>query len=223
MTVTLTLATWLLLALTFHAMGITVVCATRATMEMAPVAVSIEDRLAPHNFIILSVSVAIGDDPHFSIVLPSGKLLCYTVQGEHNSIFNLISNNKVCMNAKFVPDARREEVTWIGSMGIVVRNSAYKDSNATKLRFEVEGKRIFVDDKVVLKAKNVEKLVFSNGKLTISETEGNSQVFKYPAVFIDLQDVGLTLTIKFTNQHLDLFWNNVGIQNVNSHGLIGKH
>ena len=78
------------------------------------------------------------------------------------------------MNAKFVPDARREEVTWIGSMGIVVRNSAYKDSNATKLRFEVEGKRIFVDDKVVLKAKNVEKLVFSNGKLTISETESIS-------------------------------------------------
>ncbi len=51
-----------------------------------------------------------GDDPHFSIVLPSGRLLCYTVQGEHGFSFNLISNKKMTMNARFVPDSRRSEV-----------------------------------------------------------------------------------------------------------------
>jgi len=99
-----------------------------------------------------SVTVApdsVGDDPHFSIALPSGKLFCYTVQGEHGFVFNLITNKKVQMNAMFVPDSRREEVTWIGSVGIVVQNSQYKQSNATYLRFETKGKKIYIGDKVV--------------------------------------------------------------------------
>jgi len=161
-----------------------------------------------------------GDDPHFSIALPSGKLLCYTVQGEHGFVFNLISNKLFHMNAMFVPDSRREEVTWLGSMGIVVQNSQYKQSNATYLRFETKGKKIYIGDKVVLEAKNIEKLIFVEGKLTVSEAppfEG----FKYPSVVVDLQDVGLNFTIKFMGEHLDLFWHNTGIHTENSHGLIG--
>ena len=125
----------------------------------------------------------IGDDPHFSIVLPNGKLLCYTVQGEHGFVFNLISNKKLWMNAMFVPDSRREEVTWLGSIGIVVWNSGYKMSNATYLRFETMGKKIYIGDKVVLEAKNIEKLSFKNGKLTISEAPP-AEGFKYPSVEI---------------------------------------
>ena len=37
----------------------------------------------------------VGDDPHFATFLSSGKLLCYTMQGEHNILFNLISNDKI--------------------------------------------------------------------------------------------------------------------------------
>ena len=54
---------------------------------------------------------ALGDDPHFSIVLPeSNKVLCYTVQGEHGFAFNLISNKKLQMNAKFVADSMRPKL-----------------------------------------------------------------------------------------------------------------
>ena len=161
-----------------------------------------------------------GDDPHFSIALPSGKLLCYTVQGEHGFVFNLISNKMFHMNAMFVPDSRREEVTWLGSMGIIVQNSQYKTSDATYLRFETKGKKIYIGDKVTLLAKNIEKLSFSNGKLTISEAtpfEG----FRYPSVLVDLQDAGLNFTIKFMNEHLDLFWHNTGKNTEDSHGIIG--
>jgi len=171
-------------------------------------------------FLLYSGFNGLGDDPHFSIVLPSGELLCYTVQGEHNFIFNLITNKKIHMNAMFVPDSRREEVTWLGSMGIVVQNSQYKQSNATYLRFETKGKKIYIGYKVVLEAKNIEKLIFIKGKLTISETppfEG----FKYPSVVVDLQDVGFNFTIKFMGEHLDLFWHNTGIHTEDSHGLIG--
>ena len=125
------------------------------------------------------------------------------------------------MNAMFVPDSRREEVTWLGSMGIIVQNSQYKNSNATYLRFETKGKKIYVGDKVTLQAKNIEKLSFKKGKMTISEAppyEG----FKYPSVLIDLQDVGLNFTIKFLNEHLDLFWHKTGKRIKESHGIIGE-
>ena len=37
---------------------------------------------------------SVGDDPHFSIALPSGELFCYTVQGEHGFVFNLIPTRR---------------------------------------------------------------------------------------------------------------------------------
>ena len=163
-----------------------------------------------------------GDDPHFSIMLPTGQLLCFTVQGEHNFAFNLISNEKVHMNAMFLPDSRRSEVTWMGSIGITVMNSGYKNfkSNTTSLRFVAKENMVYIGDKVVLLARNIEKLTFTNGKMNISEAppvEG----FKYPEVLVDLQDVSLSFSIKFMNEHLDIFWRSTGVQTVNSHGLIG--
>ena len=161
-----------------------------------------------------------GDDPHFSIVLPSGKLLCYTVQGEHGFSFNLISNKKMTMNARFVPDSRRSEVTWMGSMGIIVQDNIYKQSNATALRFEALEKAIYIGDKVRLEAKSLEKLIFKNGKLTISEAPPTDH-FRYPSIYVDLQDVEITFTMKFMNEHLDIFWHRTGGKLPDSHGIIG--
>ena len=166
--------------------------------------------------------VHFGDDPHFSIALPGGKLLCYTVQGEHGFSFNLINNKRIIMNSKFVPDARRSEVTWLGSMGIIVQDSKYKSSNSTKLRFEALEKNIYIGDKISLQAKHIEKLTFSKGKLTISEAPPTSG-FHYPSVLVDLKDVEISFTIKFTNQHLDMYWHSTGKKVTDSHGLIGKH
>ena len=170
---------------------------------------------------VLYTGRMIGDDPHFSIVLPDSTSLCYTVQGEQGFVFSLISNKMLHMNAMFVPDSRREEVTWLGSIGIVVHNNGFKTSNATYLRFEAKSKKIYIGDNVVLKAKNIEKLSFNNGKLTISEAppfEG----FKTPSVDIELQNVGLHFTTKFMNEHLDLFWHCTGHETQDSHGLIGE-
>ncbi len=71
------------------------------------------------------------------------------------------------MNALFVPDKVREEVTWIGGLGLVVKHSAYKDSTVTRLRFALEGKMLFIGDKVKLSVKNVESITLSGGKLIL--------------------------------------------------------
>ena len=178
---------------------------------------------SPINVLIVDdeIGTTAGDDPHFSIVLPSGKLLCFTVQGEHGFSFNLISNPKMTMNAKFVPDSRRSEVTWMGSMGIIVKDSTYKQENVTSLRFEAREKQVYIGDKVKLRARSIERMVFKNGKLTISEAPP-SQGFKYPSVYVDLQDVEITFTMKFMNEHLDIFWHKTGKKMSESHGIIGE-
>ena len=174
----------------------------------------------PNNFTCERI-VVVGDDPHFAVGLPDGKLLCYTVQGEHGFAFNLISNKRLYMNAMFVPDAKREEVTWLGNMGIVINNHGYKKTNMTKLRFQAIKNLIHINNQMTLEARNIDKLTFKSGKLIISEAlqvEG----YKQPMVRIDLVDVELSFSIKFMTDHLDLFWHSTGQKLADSHGLIGK-
>ena len=163
-----------------------------------------------------------GGDPHYSVLLPSGQLLCFSVQGETGFSFNLISNKLMHMNALFVQDSVRDEVTWIGSLGIVVRNTPYKKSDVTKLRFVVEEKKIYIGEEVALQVQKIEKLTFSNGKLMINESS-RTKGEKSPEVYVDLQDVGLSFKVRFTkSKHLDLSWERVDKQPADSHGMIGE-
>lgn len=180
-----------------------------------------EELRCPNNFTCIPEERdSVGDDPHFAVSLSNGKTLCYTVQGEHGFAFNLISNQKVYMNAMFVPDALREEVTWLGTMGIVINNNGYKKSNMTKLRFEAIKNKIHIDNQMVLEARNIEKITFENGKLTISEAQP-TEGYKQPFVRVDLKDVELSFSIKFMTEHLDLYWHSTGQKTADSHGLVG--
>ena len=163
-----------------------------------------------------------GDDPHFSIVLPSGRLLCFTVQGEHGFAFNLISNEHLHMNALFVPDSQREEVTWMGSLGIIAHyaTNSYQGSNKTSLRFEAKDNRVHIGDKVTLDARGIHSLVFRNNKMFITEAEGEKRE-AYPSVTVNMEDVGLYFTIRFVGEHLDIYWDDVAAQSPESSGLIG--
>ena len=163
-----------------------------------------------------------GGDPHYSVLLPSGQLLCFSVQGETGFSFNLISNKLMHMNALFVQDAVRDEVTWIGELGIVVRNTPYKKFKHTKLRFVVEEKKIYIGEEVALQVQKIDKLTFSNGKLMINESS-RTKGEKSPEVYVDLQDVGLSFKVRFTkSKHLDLSWERVAKQPADSHGMIGE-
>ena len=120
----------------------------------------------------------------------------------------------------FVPDSYRDEVTWLGTIGIVVNSASYKKSNLTKLRFESVVNKIYIDNQMVLDARNIEKITIKNGKVIISEAppiEGYVQ----PFVRVDLDDVELSFSIKFMTEHLDVYWHSTGKSFTDSHGLIG--
>ena len=165
--------------------------------------------------------MGLGGDPQFSILLPNGQLLCFSVQGEHGFVFNLISNKIIHMNAKFIPDSKRSEVTWIGSLGMVVRSK--KANTTSKIRFEAANKMVYVDDRVSLKAQSVKILTFAKGKLTVTESDPTVKKAVYPQVEVDLEDVGIAFTVTFVKEHIDMVWNKVRKQPKDSHGRIGRH
>lgn len=174
-----------------------------------------------------TVAMGGGDDPHFSIILPSGKLLCFTVQGEHDFVFSLISTKRVSINSLFVADSVREEITWMGALGIVVQGENYHGENKTSLRFDAKTKTVSVGAKLTLEAGGIDTLHFKNGKLMITEKdpEDKGQDLKHPSVCVNLEDVGLHFHVTFYGEHLDIFWSTVTIDNEgnqNIHGLVGE-
>ena len=160
-----------------------------------------------------------GGDPHFSIVLPDDEMLCYTVQGQPGSVFNLISNDMFHMNALFVPNSGQRNATWIGSLGFVIGNDQQL-SNSTKLIIDATTKSISVGDEMNLDAKDLRKLHLKNGEVLTSMS--NTKKHKgSPRVSVILEDVGLQFTVRFTQKHLEMFWQSMGSLR-DSHGLIGE-
>ena len=182
------------------------------------------ENLHPTLIIFDSHTVSIGADPHYSVFLPTQQLLCYSVHGKKGHIFNLISNKKMVINALFIPDARREEVTWIGEIGIVIRDfKSGVEVNPTKLSFHASNKSLNIDGQTTLKAAKIKGITISNGKKHISETMEATMPGQQPEVRVALIDAGLNFTIKFLTEHLDMIWEGTHKQPTDSHGLIGKY
>ena len=160
----------------------------------------------------------IGSDPHFAIKLPGGSLLCYTFQGQHNTTFNLISNDQLQMNALFVPDGTTYDNTWLGSIGITVLHEGKK---MTTLQFTAADQLIKIGERVQLNAKTIKTLTFRSGKLSVLKVPSNI-THRYPRVSVEFVDSGLDFTIGFAkDNHLDLYWHNAGAPSEESGGVVG--
>ena len=154
-------------------------------------------------------------------MLLTNQMLCYSVQGKDGYIFNLISNKQMQMNALFVADSKRKEVTWIGNLGMVIKNARYKNSNKITITFDAQKKMIEVGSDLTLRAARIKKLTIEKGKLTISESRRKFNCSCFP-IQVELMDIGLNFSVHFVrNNHLDMKWDSVRSQPENSHGIIG--
>ena len=160
-----------------------------------------------------------GDDPHFSVILPDKKMLCFSVMGDHGFSYNLISNKKVTVNALFSPDSERDEVTWIGALGIVARNSDEKNQVGVTLTANPPSIKF---NKATLSPQNVKKIMFKAGGVVISDkSPSNVPEGPQPSVLVFIEGAGLTFSVRFMREHLDMFWHDNTIQEKDSHGLVG--
>ena len=78
-------------------------------------------------------------------MLPDNQMLCYAVQGECGSVYNLISNKNFHVNALFVPNSGKRNATWNGALGVVI-GSRLQLSNATKIMINATSKSICVGE-----------------------------------------------------------------------------
>ena len=162
-----------------------------------------------------------GSDPHFAIRLSEGELLCYTFQGRHNTIFNLLGNDHLQMNALFIPDVTDYDNTWLGAIGVTALHDGGK--KATTLRFTAADQLVRIGEQVQFDAKTIQKLTFNKrGELSVLKAPSNKTKL-YPRVQVDFVDSKLSFTVGFTkNSHLDLYWHSTGIPSKISSGVIGK-
>jgi len=124
------------------------------------------------------------------------------------------------MNALFVRDSKRSEVTWIGGLGLVFNRLRYHGKLAT-LQLMAAGSVIIINRKAILSAKQVGSIHIKDGRFDVTEVE-SVEKRGYPLVKIDLEDCGISFSIMFSGEHLDLFWHSTKLQRNNSQGLIGK-
>ena len=163
--------------------------------------------------------MCVGSDPHFAIRLPEGSLLCYTFQGIHGAIFNLVSNDQLQMNALFVPDDTAYNNTWLGSIGISILDNGKK---VTTIQFTAADGLVRIGESVQLDARMVKKLSFNKGKLTVLEVPSNNTP-RYPRVRVEFIDSQFDFTVRFAkNNHLDLYWHSIGFPLGGSEGVVGE-
>ena len=158
-----------------------------------------------------------GSDPHFSVRLSSGQLLCFTVQGEVGMSFNLISTNELEMNALFIRLSDHPNNTWLGALGITV--------GGRKLIFNSTANKVSIGNKMTFDPSNVQKITVDDRQLFLEMTEeemkGNNKVE------VDIRQLNLKFTVVFVkrkhveSQHLDMLWNSGVIDKENIHGLLG--
>jgi len=94
-------------------------------------------------------------------------MLCYTVQGDYSSVYNLISNKNFHMNALLVPNCGKRNATWNGTLGVVIGNRLQL-SNATKIIINATSKSIRVGEGTTLAALNVHELHLKYGEFLSS-------------------------------------------------------
>ena len=150
-------------------------------------------------------TATLGGDPHYSVLLPSNQLLCFTIQGEPGFIFNLIHNQWLTINAQYIQDKIREEVTWISRIGVIVTNSS--ESNYTTLRFESVEKLIYINGKIKLEARNIDKIILTRQAFNVTVASRAQRVSSnYFSVQVQLPDIDLRFSVDFMKDHLDILY-----------------
>ena len=158
---------------------------------------------------------------HFGLQLADGHYFCYTIPGESNATYNLLSTNKLKINAMLIPDRHGRKTSRLGSVGITVLH--VNQRKTTKIRFLIKEHLVDISNKVTLDAYSVEKLTITKeGKLILLPFVGKLNASKDATVRVELKDMDLNFTVRFVkHHHLDVFWESKGMSD-NMDGLIGE-
>ena len=149
----------------------------------------------------------VGSEPHFSVQLSSGQMLCFSIHGQTGTSINLISSNDLEVNAVFVDHDHSHD-----SLGAIefLRGNRRLVINATS-------SKVCIDGQVKVDFKRVQKVTMVNDKLSLMMLDESMHPSNEVDVIID--DLSFSFTI--TNYHIDVMMSNRG-QSQHFHGLLGE-
>lgn len=163
-----------------------------------------------------------GGDPHFSVLLPNGYNLCFSIQGEQGFVFNLIRSPQITVNALFTKDDYRNDITWMGSLSVIINHLPYHGSNHTILHFDISDRTISIDTDNELKANDIKEISIDKDHLKVLSRESPVTDSK---VLILMKEIGLVFSVEYMQTHLDILFQSVpqvSTHNCSYHGLLGQ-
>ena len=176
----------------------------------------------------ISDSAQVGCDPHFYLPLANGDHLCFSIQGQPNFAFNLISDKYIQINAEFVLPAEGESntianvSTFIGDLGMVIRN---KDTDKqVVIHVSAQDHSVLVDDSLAIVKDKTVFVDVSNGKvaININADSQNTKVKKDESAWLYINTEGFGVKVKFYKKHLDMLFTETNGLSKDALGLIGK-
>ena len=175
----------------------------------------------------IGTSAQVGCDPHFYLPLANGDHLCFSIQGQPNFAFNLISDKCIQINAEFVLPAEDESntianvSTFIGDLGMVIRN---KDTDKhVVIHVSAQDHSVLVDDSLAIVKDKPVFVNVSNGKVAINiNADGqNTKVKKDESAWLHINSEGFGVKVKFYKKHLDMLFTETSGLSTDALGLIG--
>ena len=173
-----------------------------------------------------SEMTGIGNDPHFLLPLPSGVYMCFSIQGQPNFVFNLISDKYIQLNGQFVQPAVEEShtianvSTFLGDLGLVIKNPV--SGNVTIIKVSAQDHSVTVGNSVtIIKDRPVTVEVF-NEVQTIIDAKVEANVMKDASSCLYINTEGFGIKVKFYKKHLNMFVTKTSGLTKEANGIIGN-
>ena len=166
-----------------------------------------------------------GCDPHFFLPLANGDHMCFSIQGEPDFAFNLISDKYIKLNGQFVLPAEEEShtisnvSTFLGDLGLVITNQ--KTNSSTVIKVSAVDHSVLVGNSLtIVKDRPVTVNVFD--KITISvDAHVQTKRLKDESAWLYISTDGFGIKVRFYKKHLDMFLTKTNGLTKEAHGLIG--
>jgi len=177
-------------------------------------------------FDIIGTDATIGCDPHFFLPLANGDHMCFSIQGESDFAFNLISDKYIKLNGQFVLPAEDEShtianvSTFLGDLGLVIKN--HETGNTTVVKVSALDHSVLVSNSLtIVKDKPVTVDVFKTVAISF-DAHVQTNRLKDESAWLYINTDGFGIKVKFYKKHLDMFLTKTNGLTKDTHGLIGQ-
>ena len=152
--------------------------------------------------------------------------MCFSIQGQPNFAFSLISDKYIQLNGQFVLPAPEEShtianvSTFLGDLGLVIKNAV--SGNVTIIKVSAQDHSVTVGNSLtIIKDKPVVVEVLDKVQITV-DAEAEANVLKDASTWLYVNTDGFGIKVKFYKKHLNMFMTKTSGLTKEANGIIGN-